>query len=1274
MKNNLSSFTNQYQLSKSLRFELIPIGNTLENINNKGFLKKDSDRATSYQMMKKTIDGFHKYFIELSMKGVVLTHLDAYHKLYNSSAEEKKTDTFEANFKLVKEKLRKEIVKGFTSGEAKQIFAVLDKKELIQYELEKWIEAEQPEDIYFDEEFKKFTTYFSGFHQNRKNMYSDKEQSTAIAYRLIHENLPKFIDNSKTFLILKNTAVYDNLKTVYTDFESYLNVNTIDELFELNYFNYTLTQKDIEVYNAIIGGRSEAGKTKIKGINEYINLYNQQQKDKKNRIPKLKPLFKQILSDREEISFLPDAFRTDNAVLDAIRTFYMEHIECFVIDSEGKTIHVIEALKSLLDELANQEDVSLVYLRNDTHLTGVSQTLFGNYSVFGEALNQYYNSVINTKFEAEYQKASETKREKLDKEKRKFTHQSYLSIGLLQEAVEHYLEKLDHDSEIKNRYTKNGIASYFSNFFKAKKEEGKDKEFDFKSNIEAKYSAIKGILNTNYPSDKKLQQDQLLIDNIKLFLDAILEVLHFIKPLHLASDEISEKDKSFYANFDILYNELNLLTPLYNMVRNYVTQKPYSLEKYKLNFDNVEFLNGWDENKIHCYLTSILRKDEKYYLAVTDKKHNKVLKNTNVNNDKEVYRKMHYKQLAGAFRMLPKVFFSAKNIAYYNPSKTLLENYKNKTHIKGENFSLKDCHALIDFFKDSINKHEDWKHFDFKFSETKTYEDLSGFYREVEHQGYKVKFNSIDSSYIDQLVADGKLYLFQIYNKDFSQHSKGTPNMHTMYWKALFEEQNLNDVVYKLNGQAELFYRKSSIKETKITHPANQPIKTKNPLATKKESIFKYDLIKDKRFRTDKFQFHVPITMNFKATGNEKINNKVLEYLKDNPEVKIIGLDRGERHLIYLTLIDQKGNILKQESLNTINSDNYPITTDYHYLLQNREDELDNARKNWGTIENIKNLKEGYLSQVVHKIATMMVEENAIVVMEDLNGGFINSRKKVEKQVYQKLEKALIDKLNYLVFKNKDKNEPGGLYQALQLTNKFTSFKEIGKQSGFLFYVPAWNTSKIDPVTGFVNLFSIKYENVAKAQEFFNKMERIAFNENKKYFEFQFDYKQYTTRADETKTHWTVCTHGERITTFRNPAKNNQWDNQTIDLTQAVITLFNHYKIDYKQKDLKQIIINQTDKAFYQQLLHLFKLTLQMRNSATRTTIDYLISPVADSNGNFFDSRTNTNHLPKDADANGAYHIAKKGLWILEQINQAEDLKKLKLAITNKQWLQFVQQ
>lgn len=76
----------------------------------------------------------------------------------------------------------------------------------------------------------------------------------------------------------------------------------------------------------------------------------------------------------------------------------------------------------------------------------------------------------------------------------------------------------------------------------------------------------------------------------------------------------------------------------------------------------------------------------------------------------------------------------------------------------------------------------------------------------------------------------------------------------------------------------------------------------------------------------------------------------------------------------------------------------------------------------------------------------------------------------------------LIEKLNYLVFKKQPSDLPGGLMHAYQLTNKFESFSSLGKQCGFLFYIPAWSTSKVDPVTGFVNLFDVKYERVDKAK------------------------------------------------------------------------------------------------------------------------------------------------------------------------------------------------
>ena len=81
-----------------------------------------------------------------------------------------------------------------------------------------------------------------------------------------------------------------------------------------------------------------------------------------------------------------------------------------------------------------------------------------------------------------------------------------------------------------------------------------------------------------------------------------------------------------------------------------------------------------------------------------------------------------------------------------------------------------------------------------------------------------------------------------------------------------------------------------------------------------------------------------------------------------------------------------------------------------------------------------------------------------------------------------------------------------------------------------------------------------------------------------------------------------------------------------------------------------------------------------MRNSITNSEVDYLISGKEQTRP-VFDSRQADATQPKDADANGAYHIAKKGLMWLEQINafNGEDWKKLDLDKTNRGWLQFVQ-
>ena len=156
-------FTNKYSLTKTLRFELKPIGKTLEHIEHKGLISQDEERAKSFKEMKKCIDAFHKNFIEQFLPQVELTHLNEFAELYNATGEHKKEDEYRKKFAKLQDELRKEIANIFKTGQAKEIYSNIDKKKLITKLLPNWKRTQEEQDICSDDNFKNFTTYFKTF-------------------------------------------------------------------------------------------------------------------------------------------------------------------------------------------------------------------------------------------------------------------------------------------------------------------------------------------------------------------------------------------------------------------------------------------------------------------------------------------------------------------------------------------------------------------------------------------------------------------------------------------------------------------------------------------------------------------------------------------------------------------------------------------------------------------------------------------------------------------------------------------------------------------------------------------------------------------------------------------------------------------------------------------------------------------------------------------------------------------------------------------------------
>jgi len=471
----------------------------------------------------------------------------------------------------------------------------------------------------------------------------------------------------------------------------------------------------------------------------------------------------------------------------------------------------------------------------------------------------------------------------------------------------------------------------------------------------------------------------------------------------------------------------------------------------------------------------------------------------------------------------------------------------------------------------------------------------------------------------------------------------------------------------------------------------------------------KRKVINNKRYTEDKILFHCPITLNF-TEDNEQIDKKLRSevLLKDNkvnPEINVIGIDRGEKNLAYYSVINQEGEILDTGSFNKIKEREDREETNYHQKLDKLEKNRDWQRKSWQEVENIREMKKGYISQVVHQICKLVREHNAIVVFEDLSIGFKRGRFAIEKQIYQNLELALAKKLNYLVFKDAIEGENGHYLKALQLTPPIQNFQDIKKQCGIMFYIPASYTSAVCPVCGFRKNISTPVKNLKENKKL---VENFSISYEARDDRFKISYKKNDFYKDEKKNKKenTVTLFGEKeekneFKFFSNVkrlkyerSKNNRnGEVKDKNLNQELKNLFKKNEIDFRNNSnvSDQIKIGNFDNEnFYKPLIDILSLILQLRNSKTvknsdgttneKESRDFISCPVCyfhsegDLNG-FKGKYIGEKNLEFNGDANGAYNIARKGALVLQKLEKIKEVKGavgdidyVDLTITQEEW------
>jgi hypothetical protein len=1305
MNISFSEFINQYELSKTLRFELKPIGKTDQMLKDNNIFAIDKIRKEKYEKIKPYFDRLHRKFIDKALSSVKLENLVGYNELYKKYKKDKQNKDIQKAFDEKNKIFRTKIVSYFKKQneqwKEEYIHLKLPNKDILfskeVFSLLEELYGDEQDTIIEDDSifngFKGFTGYFTKFHETRKNFYSEKAQGTALANRIIHENLPKFCDNIDDFIKAKKTGI--DFSEVETNFEK-----DLDNVFTLDFYTQCLLQDDIDVYNKILGGYVKENGEKLRGVNELINEFRQNNKDKKTSF--LKMLDKQIASEKE--SFI-HVIEDKEELLQILKKFYKE--------AEGK-INILSSLFTKFTSTTFDSELSQIYISKECF-----NTLCHRWTSETEAFEKSLSEILKQSGE------------KLPKPKNgEYKFPDFISLQSLKETLEN-IEEEKQKVFWKERYQNEIIISetiwnQFLGIFK----------FEFHSLLEKTIHTDNRNKSIGYNIYKKSFKEILKVEVftltnkdkmiIKDFSDSVLSIYQMAKYFSLEKKrqwnpenlEISDFYHHNEYGYSMFYNDAyeSIIQP-YNLIRNFITKKPSdTAEKWKLNFENgSDFLGGWDQNQEMKKYGIILRKDNKYFLAIFKKEfRNKIFRKEEVNSwsskiekaynikkNEPCYEKLEYKAIADPSKDISLLLARAskENLALFKPSNEILKIKEEGTFKKGSKFNIQNLHKIINYYKKSIPQYKNWEIYNFTFSDTSKYKTIADFTDEMGKYAYKIWFEDISEQYIQEKNENGELYLFQIKNKDWNEGATGAKNLQTLYFEQLFSEENIaNNFIAKLNGKAELFFR-----------PKSEEIK-------KEKRNFKREIIKNKRYTEDKIFFHIPITLNREKGEAKQFNQKINNYLKGNTKINIIGIDRGEKHLAYYTVIDQQGNILKDiegnpvsDTLNVING------VDYHEKLTKRAEDRIDGRKNWEQIQQIKDLKKGYISQVVRKLADLIIKYNAIIVFEDLNMRFKQIRGGIEKSVYQQLEKALIDKLGFLVNKGeKNPQEAGHILKAYQLSAPFESFQKMGKQTGIIFYTQAAYTSKIDPLTGWRPNLYLKTGNAKINKNNILKFSQIIFNKNKDRFEISYDIKNFIISDKAkypSKTQWTVCSNIERFRWNRS-LNNNKGGYDTYStsgkesITEKLKELFKNYNIDFEQENiLDQIkkIEPQGNEKIFSNFLLLFKLICQIRNTdeklynkieqyrrddkykqITKQDIfdaDFILSPVEP----FFDSRKALDFregLPQNGDENGSYNIARKGIIILNKIseyyennnnNNGDKLSWNDLYVSSTDWDNFIQ-
>lgn len=1292
---NIESFTNLYSLTKVVKFELCPIPETEKwmKVFGKIFSEKNVERdddnffatdlniVEAKQVIQDVLNTIHENIINKALKSDEAKTINIFS--YYELAKQRNADLSEEE-KRLREEIEKCFVKPLKEFYDRFSMKKDSKKKDKDVKLSDLINASGDAKMldYISEKAGEYTStghnieciqnackvlkgywgVLSQFIENRKNYYVfDKEQDTAVATRIVSDLLPVFCKNCRQYKT--NQAVYDSIEgfdsTIYCpdDFHKYV------------------YQSGIEAYNVI---NSEN--------NSVVNLYNQQRKKKTERVNGFVGLHKQIgckgtgMTERVQICKDWDATKTEDAG----------------ISLEAKLRDVIQ----LADEIITPQTVDIEHPR----LCNLLFWLEGAEDWEGLYVSDKALRVISSRYLEDWSSLERL----LVRERSVGTFNTKKELGeqfKLNSAVELSPVFRALDREDFNTTFKKSVYEEYHNILDSNLPLSRNLVnmlcYDVKQKINKELSihalCIKELLTTKLSKEHRegfFQQEEN-IDIIKNYLDVILFIIRFVGFFSVRQNKI----KGAPYNMELLQIVSSLLgTDLgnprnwYDEIRNYLLRLPQDEvknNKLKLNFNSSQLLKGWHVNKTKDRLSVILKNDEALYLCI--------LQNTkscrtlfDIADTNPIYV-----ENSEAYRMSLSPMTFATILKKYKPM--FGHNYTEETN---EVDAIQRAKKMI---------REKWLTDipDLEEAVENNYNSKNEFQKDVEKVLQMDKYSQcryipIDWNLVKQHAEKGEMYVFKIHSKDYKETSKGKRNLQTIYWDDVLSGHSQ----HRLSAYGEIFRREavSEDKRKPFVHKKGSILVNKrfadgNPIPDRLYNIISAKLnnrpipqvteakdveraqslidggkivsreawkniTKDARFYSgEKYFLHNPICLNYKTKSfDSKAFSQDRPYYAINPIIQehmhdggispaFIGIDRGEKHLVYACKINAEEVILSCNHYDTVNG------IDYLAKLEERADTRLKAKQSWKQQDSIKNLKDGYISHVVHQLLTDAIPlDNAdacpsFIVLEKLSREMKRGRQKIEKQVYQKFELALANKLSFYVSKDVEEGLPGSIQMPLQFVPPVNTFEQIDKKDtfGIMLYTRANYTSVTDPLTGWRKTIYIANGN----NDEIKSQLRDAF------LDIRFEGKDYVFSYIEKNTghRWDMYSgiDGKSLDRFEYNKNTRQYD--AYDIVKVLDGLFDGFD---KSASLLEQINNgielkkiEESRTAYESLRKAINMIQQIRNTGNKKEDDnFLLSPVraskGDAKGKHFDTRYSEEFgnlvYIRDADANGAFNVARKGL------------------------------